>query len=59
MKTIKITMELPTPPDGWRYTGEYRVPKKNEHYFLAERDLWVLQSTGTITSRHFILQKET
>lgn len=59
MKTIEITMELPTPPDGWEYTGEYRVPKKNEHYFLTERDLWVLQSTGTITSRHFILQKET
>lgn len=30
MKTVKIEMEMPKPPKGYEYTGEYRSAKKGE-----------------------------
>jgi len=30
--TVKVEMELPAPPEGYEYTGEYRSPKVNEPY---------------------------
>lgn len=59
MQTISVMINLPVPPDGWNYTGEYRKPSKGESYFLVDREPRILTSPGTITSRQFILQKET
>jgi len=33
----KVTVDMPDLPDGWEYTGEYRLPKKGDHYFTAFR----------------------
>lgn len=30
METVKVTTELPALPEGWEYTGEFRVPLKGE-----------------------------
>jgi hypothetical protein len=30
--TIKIEMDMPRPPEGWRYTGKTRPPLKGEYY---------------------------
>jgi hypothetical protein len=32
MDTIRIEMDMPRPPEGWRYTGKFSSPKKGEFY---------------------------
>jgi len=29
---MKIEMELPEPPEGYEYTGEFRQPRKGEYF---------------------------
>lgn len=31
-ETIKIEMNMPPPPNGYEYTGEFRCPKNGEHF---------------------------
>lgn len=32
METVKVTVELPALPEGWEYTGEFRLPERGEYY---------------------------
>lgn len=32
-ETIPVTINLHKLPEGWEYTGEYRVPKYGEYYY--------------------------
>lgn len=33
METVKVMVEMPALPEGWEYTGEFRLPLKGEIYF--------------------------
>lgn len=37
--TVKVEMELPAPPKGYEYTGEYRPPRNGEPHMLGAGDL--------------------
>lgn len=59
MQNITVLMELPAPPDGWNYTGEFRIPEKGESYFTARTvHSRRMVSIGNVTNRQFILTKE-
>lgn len=54
-----VVMKLPTPPDGWFYTGEYHIPAKGEHYFTARTgNPRIMTSRGSNFNKQFIIQKE-
>ena len=46
---MQVTMEMPEPPEGFEYTGEYRPAKKGEHYYWDAK-IWVVQEELPHTS---------
>ena len=57
MKTVKIEMELPEPPEGFEYTGEYRVPNHAEPY-LCESVAYCNNGHSKCPEPVFILRKK-
>lgn len=43
-ETVTVKMELPAPPEGWEYTGEYREPLEGEWCLTCEGE--ILQGDG-------------
>ena len=41
---MKVEIELPELPDGWEYTGEYRVPKTGENVLNADGEASIMEA---------------
>lgn len=52
----EVTLKM-TPPEGFRFTGEYRVPKKDEWYVSITDENPAIQSDESSQYTRFILEK--
>lgn len=52
---MKVTVELPELPEGWEYTGEYRVAKNGECIQCYDGEPCL--QDGTIVGLHHIIRK--
>ena len=54
----KIEMDLPEPPDGYEYTGEYRKPKRGEYVLERPGDVYGPIDEDFQRDQHLILRKK-
>ena len=60
-ETVQVTVTLPRPPEGYEYTGEFRLPKKGEWTLNLDSGLSSLNAyrwslVGAYASAEFILR---
>ena len=55
---MKIEMELPEPPEGYEYTGEYRRPNKGEYYQTGPMAAVKESTLNFKYDHHVILRKK-
>jgi hypothetical protein len=52
--TIRVEMDMPRPPEGWRLTGEYRVPNIGERFLNNDGQAGL---AGSMISKFPILER--
>lgn len=57
METVKVMMELPALPEGWEYTGEFRLPLHGERYFCIHSSKIELAGLYLPEHRQYIVRK--
>ena len=55
---MKVQIELPEPPEGYEYTGEFRVPKKNEWTLLMESEELICTAIDFQREKRLILREK-
>jgi hypothetical protein len=56
MDTIKIEMDMPRPPEGWRHKGVCREPKNGEWFMDAQGHL-IKATYDYVAAKHPILER--
>jgi hypothetical protein len=56
MDTIRIEMDMPRPPEGWRHKGVCREPKNGEWFMDAQGHL-IKATYDYVAAKHPILER--